>query len=997
MRLHYLRGENAAGLAAYKRLADRMRVQFGSAPSRASDELAEALRRGAVVAPPPLVALSAPSASAAPRAGGTAAAAAPAAPRPTLLPMLLKRPPRLVGRSAELAAARAAWAEGRVVLLEGEAGLGKSRLIGELVASTRPTPTATASVLSGTATLLSAGRPGDGGSPYSTLARCIEPLLRREVSPRRLPELQALRHLETALAPPPTSEHVETVGEAAQLRPGALERAVTALLRSQGIETLVLDDLHFADDATIDLLSALAATPDAHTKWLFAERPAEASSASHRLRDALTELGLLKVVALAPLGVEATAALIDDLEIPDLQASRLAADLTRHTGGNPLYLLETIKLGLGDGSFARGTLPRPEGVGALIERRLQRLSESALTLARIAAIAGSDLSLDLAEAVSGTRAVTLASAWAELEAAQVFRDQGFAHDLVLETTRQGVPAVVARHVHASVARYLEAHHASPGRIAAHWQAAGESRQGLPWLHAAARQAGSTLRRNEQVAFLEAAAQIEEAAGLPAAFDTLTAIVDAWDIADKSRIDDDLMARLERAAELGPDVERRRVTAMSSRVISLLVRGDAQAAVELGERAMEAAGRCGAWLDQVHLAQFLAAALSTLGQAPRGVDLLRTMLPTVERLQGEPGVKGSYYIDLATLLGSIDLPQESAAFGERGVELEHEAGNLEHACMGMATHGFTLLTSGHGDRALQVLLDADRRLAGSEGSEGARHVLPSYIGRAMREAGRYNEALIWTRRSIDIERTQSPQHLALTHAQEGLLWLRLGQTARASQALARARRADLTSPHAIAALLVLEGRIARATGRDSEGPWREAIRVAPRDQRRSIFRIALAESLRLPTATVRDLDEAVEAADDSHARGMFGIELALRTLAACLATRLGDSRRASSLVETAAALSDRHWAFDLYAPEIWLLQARVRKELGKVDDALAALGRASEWVLQSATRHVPPEYLHSFLHRNEVNAALLSEIRAWPELGVQAVALERLAFNGDTGE
>ena len=92
----------------------------------------------------------------------------------------------------------------------------------------------------------------------------------------------------------------------------------------------------------------------------------------------------------------------------------LAGPLLRHTGGNPLFVLETLKQGLTDGSLARGELPRPLSVGALIERRLQRLSEPALTLARVAAIAGVDFSIELAEAAIGVRAVQLASAWAEL-------------------------------------------------------------------------------------------------------------------------------------------------------------------------------------------------------------------------------------------------------------------------------------------------------------------------------------------------------------------------------------------------------------------------------------------------------------------------------------------------------------------------------------------------------------------------------------------------------
>lgn len=140
MRLHYLRGEPAAGLAVYQTLAERLAGQLGTAPAAATRELAAALRRmgdGALQ---------------------------PAAARSTL-PITLRRPPVLAGRRAEQATLQAAWDDGCVVLLEGEAGMGKSRLLGDWLARL------------GAGTLHAAGRPGDSGAPYSALARLLRPLL----------------------------------------------------------------------------------------------------------------------------------------------------------------------------------------------------------------------------------------------------------------------------------------------------------------------------------------------------------------------------------------------------------------------------------------------------------------------------------------------------------------------------------------------------------------------------------------------------------------------------------------------------------------------------------------------------------------------------------------------------------------------------------------------------------------------------------------------------
>jgi hypothetical protein len=95
-----------------------------------------------------------------------------------------------------------------------------------------------------------------------------------------------------------------------------------------------------------------------------------------------------------------------------------------------------------------------------------RLSEPALTLARVAAIAASTSRIELAEAATGQRAVQLASAWQELQDAQVLRDEAFAHDLVADAVLRGVPPVVARRVHAQCADWLAAQGVEPARVAA---------------------------------------------------------------------------------------------------------------------------------------------------------------------------------------------------------------------------------------------------------------------------------------------------------------------------------------------------------------------------------------------------------------------------------------------------------------------------------------------------------------------------------------------------
>ena len=123
--------------------------------------------------------------------------------------------------------------------------------------------------------------------------------------------------------------------------------------------------------------------------------------------------------------------------------------------------------------------PVAASVLRLIQQRLARLSAPALRLARCAAVAGQDLNSALAASVLGQRLIDLADAWSELEAAQVLRDGGFAHDLIAEAALASVPQAVARPLHAEVAAWLEAHDGAPARVAEHWLAAGETRRAAP--------------------------------------------------------------------------------------------------------------------------------------------------------------------------------------------------------------------------------------------------------------------------------------------------------------------------------------------------------------------------------------------------------------------------------------------------------------------------------------------------------------------------------------
>jgi len=209
-----------------------------------------------------------------------------------------------------------------------------------------------------------------------------------------------------------------------------------------------------------------------------------------------------------PLTREQLAELLASLGIESLKGPEFAAALHRHSGGNPLFALETLRHAWAQTALAGQPLPRPVNVTRIIERRVMGLSPAAIRIARCAAVAGTDFSIDLAAQVLASPVIDLADAWSELEHAQVFVDGASAHDLIFEAVRASLPQAIARHLHGEVARHLEQRsHAPPAAIAEHWLAAQAVERALPFLHRAGAAAAAQRR------FAEAAVTYEREARL----------------------------------------------------------------------------------------------------------------------------------------------------------------------------------------------------------------------------------------------------------------------------------------------------------------------------------------------------------------------------------------------------------------------------------------------------------------------------------------------------
>ena len=924
MRVHCLRGELARGLAAHDRLVQVLADRHGRGPSAATTELAEALRRGL-----------APSGDTLPATVRAAAA----------LPATLSRPPRLAGRAAEIATVRQAWAEGRAVLLEGEAGMGKSRLAAELA---------------GPAALAGAGRPGDAGAPYATLARWLAPLLGAEPAALQAPHRHALAHLAPGAA------------GGATLQRGALDAAVAALLQARGVGCLVLDDLHFADAATLDLAAALAAQPDLPCRWLFATRPAEAPPAATALREGLLELQRLVVVVLAPLDEAATVDLVDALGLRGLAGAPLATALVRHTGGNPLYLLETLKQGLQDGSLARGQLPRPAQVGALIDRRLQRLSEPALTLARVAAIAGVDFSIELAEAAIGQRAVQLASAWQELHDAQVLRDEAFAHDLVADAALRSVPPAVARRVHVQCAQWLAAQDVEPARVAWHWRHGGRPAEAGRAFVAAARRAEKAARLAEEAALYSHAAQALADAGLDEErFDALVCRVRSLNGAE---FDTQAMQACRGLLDAASD-DRQRLRAHSLLCGLLTERGEPLAALAAGETALALARRLGDREWEARTAGHMSASLNRLGRAGESVALLAPLREWMASQPDEP-LRMLWHGDWGAALGLAGRVREAVAAFDVALAASRRLGLRDAEGRLLLNCAVALRQGGQFDRALQL-----SRQGQAMSASGADHAAPPIdrlvLARDEAEAGHYGRALpVLEDLLLDFEGRGAGFWVQATRLVLARLWLDLGQQARAVPLLHPTRTglptdgpADLPAwLHADRHLLRLELALALDQPAPA-GVLDEALALAATDaQRGPLLRV---RALRHQPAA-HALAHAPALADTLRATERYGALLGLHTHVARAALATGRSAAAADAAHALLALFDSGHAPDaMYRAEAWWVAHQALAAAGQREDAERALRAGERWLREVALPQVPPAFIDGFLNRNAVNRALLA--------------------------
>ncbi|MFD7307235.1 ATP-binding protein [Promicromonospora sp. NPDC059942] len=517
-------GRQAEALSVFQTVRARLAGELGIRPGRVLETAHHRVLRQDVAPAAP--------GTATPRAGG----AAPDGAAPDLAP-----PPAstLVGRSAELAVLRAALDGARaggtaLVLVEGEPGAGKSRLLEEAV--TR----------AGHDALVVRGRctDGEGAPPLWPWVQVVRTILDTLDAPERERRLAAgLGPLLDPHDDAPTGQVLS--GGSGQFRLFEHVVALVAHAAARRPVALVVDDLHWADTASLRLFGHLAARQPAGVVLLGALRdraPVPGTELARALAGLSRSSGYRRL-RLGPLGVHEVVELLraETGQDPDPAAARA---LHARAAGNPFFVQELARSVAGAGRLDADAAARsgiPSTVRDVVRDRLAGLDDHARHVLELAALIGREVDLNLLARAAGLDATTCL---ARLEPAE---DLGlvapapgdpcavrFAHDLVRESVCEMTASRRAARLHLRVADALE--HAPDGesvpeRVAHHLWSAGPlaepARTAAALVRSGRRAAGrSALEAAEQ--HLRPAVRVARAAGLAevelAALAELTAVI-----------------------------------------------------------------------------------------------------------------------------------------------------------------------------------------------------------------------------------------------------------------------------------------------------------------------------------------------------------------------------------------------------------------------------------------------------------------------------------------
>jgi DNA-binding SARP family transcriptional activator/tetratricopeptide (TPR) repeat protein len=766
----------------------------------------------------------------------------------------------LIGRATELrelvgALDQACAGQGSVIAVLGEAGIGKTRLVSELIGTVEAR---------GARVLLGRSYESEQVLPFGPWVdafrashaiddlRVLAPAWRAELA-YLVPELSG-----------PDVERSKTAPDFLKLFE-SVTGAITMLAGPRPL-LLVLEDLHWADEMSVRLLAFLGRRlHSARVVVAVTVRQEELADAAmlHRVLDELQRERHLSAVTLAGLSRDHTFDLVHCLArsgIDHTNLARLGAQAWDASAGNPFVVVETVRsqsqgVALAgrtteSGIVARRALVLSEAVRQLVTRRLERLSERGRLLTTVAAVIGREFEFALLQRAAGLGDAEAAEGVEELVRRRVLQGVDerfdFTHDRLREVALAELLAPRRRVLHRGVAEAIEAVYADgpdPHILALglHYHGAEMWPQAMSYLGRAAVHALVRSAHREAATCFEYA--LAAAAHMPPTRETLDQMLELqlqlraalWPLAEFDRITRCLQDAERLALALEDRGRSGRIAAFSS--VLRWVTGDAQGARLSAHRARDVAMSLEDGPLRIMSNYYLGLAHFLLGAYREAESAY------LENLQMLTGAEEQDRLRTAGPMLVVSTAWLALPLAERGAfvdALAHGRAALDIAetaqdpySIVSASYCLAYVLSLKGDDALAVPL-LERALALCQERDFRVWVpqVTGYLGYAYSRTGRIDEGLSLLERAIDVyEATRAWPFRALLTVHRSTACLRAGRldAARAlgHEALTLAREHGERGHEAWA--LRLFGEIASHSAggdaREAEHRYHEALALA----------------------------------------------------------------------------------------------------------------------------------------------------------------------------
>ena len=864
--------------------------------------------------------------------------------------LALEQPERipLVGRREERAALlahldAALGGRGGLVLLEGEAGVGKTRLMQQVA---RDAEWRGVQVHWGKAWELAETPPygllhqllRSAISPLraSQLAQIVEGAWLREVS-RLLPDLvEWLPEL-------PPAVNVDLPPEQQRQR---LHQALTYTVLALGAivpHMLILEDVQWADSSTLAALAHLSGQlPHAHLLLVVTCRDAEARQTPvvWEALQALSRATDCEWLRLARLGAAETGQIVQyalGLAHHDASLERQVYD---ETDGNPLFVIETLRALRDEGLLRRdetGTwramwdetaagatgLPLPAGICRVIERRLAQLEEPARATLGVAAVLGSRFDFTLLVQTGSLAPGHALRAMRELLWEQFLTEEpdaySFGHDKIREVVYRQLPAAERRRLHCQAGQALERLQPEQVEKLAHHFALGEVwDKSLAYNLQAGRRARAVYAGTEAMAHLGRALDAWQRLQPPDPGVGLSIYEERGRLCQETGRFDQAEADLRAGCELA---ERAGDQASHARILNRLSylafqRGDYDRAIVLARQVVDLATAAGA-IGEVAAGLFRQAnAVRNQGRYQASLPLYEQAAALFEELD-EPARLADCLNRMGGALYRIGNPVRGQSVVKRSLAIRRRLGDkvgISYSLINLAALCYYLGQYSQARDAAQEALEIATAIGDPYGQDAAL----GNLGTVLADLGALTEAIACYQRALEIGRQIGDRPIESDTLYElGKALFRLGDLPRAQEALEEALelgRAGVESRlmpeiHATLALVLLSqeqtdravvhAEAALETAREIGTPWVLGIvhRVAGTVASRAGSRWPNAEA-------AAHLEESASLLRQVGAEGELARSLAAWGLHLQGSAQAEDVRRGAEMLEQAAALFEK---------------------------------------------------------------------------------------------